>query len=514
MRIVIVDPLLTGDVSLAEMLRSIYGLATVVRVATPRRAGGGQRLSVEQFPSDAVSRYSGPPADETVSVLADAGAHVIALLRDPYDAFVAVYRGAQSEQPTNQRQARKRRSDVMVGKPIDHPDVLGFLSHEFPSTLSRTTGWLLDADAVPVRLEDLEADPASVLRTVSDRIAPVAPGLIAETVAAWSATPGARPTDATRDRPRHVRRAAPVPVGESRQELGDAHYALSREHLADHIVGLEYEVRQPSESWVAAHPTIAAEVTDAGADLIAPAELRRFRYARRGGKEGFVRVGDEVVRRFVDLCGLEPDERILDVGCGVGRIALALTKYLDERARYDGFDVDTEGIRWCQEQITPSFPNFRFQLADVFSKNYHPDGRYQPSEYRFPFPDASFSFVFLTSVFTHLVPEAAENYLRQIARVLEHGGRCYCTWNLLTPESLDDLEQGRGGKPFPVDHGFYRLQKADNPERSIAYAESWVRETIATVGLSIDQPIHHRGWSRQRHADQGNQDIVVATKRA
>src|SRR5262249_38055160 len=45
--------------------------------------------------------------------------------------------------------------------------------------------------------------------------------------------------------------------------------------------------------------------------------------------------GNETVRSIVELCGLDSDARVLEVGCGCGRVAAALAPHLSEKARYD-----------------------------------------------------------------------------------------------------------------------------------------------------------------------------------
>jgi len=45
-------------------------------------------------------------------------------------------------------------------------------------------------------------------------------------------------------------------------------------------------------------------------------------------------------------------------------------------------------------------------------------GTVAASEFVFPFADASFDFVSLASVFTHMLPVDLEHYAGQIARVL------------------------------------------------------------------------------------------------
>ena len=99
------------------------------------------------------------------------------------------------------------------------------------------------------------------------------------------------------------------------------------------------------------------------------------------------------------------------MGCGIGRIAIPLTQYL-KTGTYDGFDIVRHGVEWCQQKVTPHYPNFNFFVADVYNKLYFPQGRYAATEYTFPFADDTFDFVFLTSVFTHMMPKDLEHYQR------------------------------------------------------------------------------------------------------
>ena len=78
----------------------------------------------------------------------------------------------------------------------------------------------------------------------------------------------------------------------------------------------------------------------------------------------YKRIGNKFFRHFLDLGDLKPDERVLEVGCGIGRMAVPLTRYLDG-GEYEGFDVMPEAIEWCQRNISSKYPNFRFQVADI-----------------------------------------------------------------------------------------------------------------------------------------------------
>ena len=46
------------------------------------------------------------------------------------------------------------------------------------------------------------------------------------------------------------------------------------------------------------------------------------------------------------------------------------------QGRYEGIDVVPRGIEWCRQAITPRYPNFRFQVADLYNRHYNPAGRF------------------------------------------------------------------------------------------------------------------------------------------
>ncbi|HEX5215246.1 MAG TPA: class I SAM-dependent methyltransferase, partial [Vicinamibacterales bacterium] len=157
-----------------------------------------------------------------------------------------------------------------------------------------------------------------------------------------------------------------------------------------------------------------------GDPLTPPRSLRRI---STNPDNDYRATGREFVAFLARECGLRPEDAVLDVGCGVGRIAVALTEYLSTAGRYDGFDIVPAEIEWCRRQITPRFPQFRFHLADVRNDAYNPAGATPASRYRFPFPDGSFDVAIVASVFTHLLTPDLDNYLRELARVLAPGGR-------------------------------------------------------------------------------------------
>ncbi len=233
------------------------------------------------------------------------------------------------------------------------------------------------------------------------------------------------------------------------------------------------------------------------------------RWLNFAGDGDFATIGARYLRHLIELGGLRPNHRVLDVGCGVGRIAGPLTRYLSPPGSYEGLDVVRAGIRWCQKTITRRHPHFRFQWIDVWNRAYNPRGRCQGSAFTFPFPAEHFDFVILTSVFTHMLPDDLEHYLAEVSRLLKEGGKCLITFFLLNAESRS-LAQVQPTRPvFRHERGDYVLQDAELPEAAVAYEEAFVRRLFERYQLRILEPIHHGGWCGRRHCRDG-QDLVVA----
>jgi ubiquinone/menaquinone biosynthesis C-methylase UbiE len=221
-------------------------------------------------------------------------------------------------------------------------------------------------------------------------------------------------------------------------------------------------------------------------------------------------VGKEFFQFFLDFCKLKPNERVLDVGCGLGRMAMPMTDYLRDGS-YEGFDIVAESIKWCKENISKKYPNFQFQLSEVYNKQYNPAGRYKASEYKFPYEDASFDFIFLTSVFTHMLPLDMEHYLCEIGRVLKRYSRCLITFFLLNEESLQLFKNGHSGVDFKYDSNEYRVVDAGIPEYCIAYKEQFILNLYDKYNFKIINPIRYGLWCGRKNFTS-YQDIIIAIK--
>ena len=239
--------------------------------------------------------------------------------------------------------------------------------------------------------------------------------------------------------------------------------------------------------------------------LIPPPKL-----ARCVGGGSFKEIGKEHFRYFKKLCDLKPNEKVLDVGCGAGQKAIPLMNYLVSGS-YEGFDIVPEHIKWCKENITKKFPNFHFQLADIYNSHYNPNGKLNPANYRFPFANESFDFVFLTSVFTHMLPDDVNNYLSEISRVLKRNGRCFISYFLLNEESLKSINEKSSYFNFKYKYDGYRTVNDEIKGSAIGLDDQLIRKLYKKNRLKIIVPIYYGSWCK-REEYLSFQDFILARK--
>ena len=159
--------------------------------------------------------------------------------------------------------------------------------------------------------------------------------------------------------------------------------------------------------------------------VLPPRRLRHF-----VGAGDFEAVGQEFLGYCVELASLEPTDRVLDVGCGIGRLALPFSRYLNDTAMYLGVDTWPTGIAWCDRHVATSSPNFSFRLLDVFDQKYNPQGRPGDDALGIEATSGSFDFATLIAIL-HLEPGRIRRYLGEVGRLLRPGGHYLGTWYLV-----------------------------------------------------------------------------------
>jgi SAM-dependent methyltransferase len=159
----------------------------------------------------------------------------------------------------------------------------------------------------------------------------------------------------------------------------------------------------------------------------APAKVLPPGKYRMGGEHfkddaAFIATAVRDVNRLEDYCGLTADSRLLDWGCGAGRLAVGVRERFGRIADYHGVDIQPDLIAWADANLAG--PGFRFTLLDVSNERYNPDGTPERTIGADP---GSVDVFYAYSVFSHMNDDDTPAYLRLIAEALAPGGRAFVT---------------------------------------------------------------------------------------
>jgi len=140
--------------------------------------------------------------------------------------------------------------------------------------------------------------------------------------------------------------------------------------------------------------------------------------------DAFISSAVQDVRRLELACGLSEKSRLVDWGCGAGRLAFGVRESLAGIESYHGIDVQPELIAWAQENLRAE--NFQFTLAGAQNERYNPNGYLALS---IPVEDNSTDVFYAYSVFSHMTITDTAIYLRAIRNLLssESEGRAFVT---------------------------------------------------------------------------------------
>jgi SAM-dependent methyltransferase len=202
---------------------------------------------------------------------------------------------------------------------------------------------------------------------------------------------------------------------------------------------------------------------------------------------------------IIRQCILKRNSKILDFGCGAGRIARGLLQYLDREGSYLGIDVNRSAIDWCNQNITTRNANFTFRSIDITNSYYYNDDNLQQNNYDFSFLGAAkFDCIVAICLFNHLKLTDTKQYLQEIAKRLVKDGVAYLTFFTIDEEFFQfryrtglhvDLNSGEDG----VWHGYQHNDFFAGYETSML--ESMFTEARLTV---IDSSLG--SWAEKSNA--------------
>jgi SAM-dependent methyltransferase len=226
---------------------------------------------------------------------------------------------------------------------------------------------------------------------------------------------------------------------------------------------------------------------------VPPVELRRT--VGIEGPEGFDNPTGGLV--FGDDVPVELYRKVLDFGCGCGRIARQLLlQNVGVPENYLGVDLYKPSIDWCRANLQR--PGFEFRHLNIWNAGFNPTG----SRARVGLgPDTGFSLINAHSVFTHIIEDDIEFFFAECSRMLADDGVLRTTWFFFDKTN------------FPMMQTFQNSLyiNTTDPTNAVIYDSTWVRELFARHNLAIERadPPTVRGHQWLLYARRGNGDHVA-----
>ena len=108
----------------------------------------------------------------------------------------------------------------------------------------------------------------------------------------------------------------------------------------------------------------------------------------------------DLLKKHIELDGV----KILDWGCGPGRVIRHLHKFTGPECEFYGTDYNADTIAWCAENL----PGIHFNQNKL--------------EARLPYENQYFDIIYGISVFTHLSEKMHFAWFNELFRVMKPGG--------------------------------------------------------------------------------------------
>jgi SAM-dependent methyltransferase len=222
--------------------------------------------------------------------------------------------------------------------------------------------------------------------------------------------------------------------------------------------------------------------------------------------EAFDQIGQQFKQLLTGYANLTTNSKILDIGCGTGRLAKQLIGWMPKN-NYHGIEINKDYHNYCKRTYKSEF-----SLLDINHAEFNPSGKIQPEDFKLDFPDSSFTHCCMIAVLNHFKIEWFEQYAAEISRILVHKGIFFAT-AILINSSSDEATKRRNKPPFLFDHreenqwwDFYQ-----RPLFNTAISEHLVRRSLVKHGLMIKEPIRYGEWCGSQMAITGH-DVIIASK--
>lgn len=122
----------------------------------------------------------------------------------------------------------------------------------------------------------------------------------------------------------------------------------------------------------------------------------------------------------LDLCQLEPGNKVLEIGCGTGTLSLAAKDRIGTSGEICGLDLAPEMVEIAQRKARRKGVDVSFRQGSIAS---------------IPFPNDHFDAVVCSFMIFHMPDEIRQTGIAEIFRVLRSGGH----FSIMDSAPLDEL---------------------------------------------------------------------------
>lgn len=191
----------------------------------------------------------------------------------------------------------------------------------------------------------------------------------------------------------------------------------------------------------------------------------------------YLKSAEREATRLIDHFHCTRKSRVLDVGCGQGRLPIGILRVIGQ-IDYTGVDVHEKSIVWCKRYIERHYSSFKFKHLNLYNERYNKHGIRVDENFRFEMEPKCVDVIYLFSVFSHTSEEDMRAYLNEFSRILDEGGRIFFT--TFVEENVPNIS---------INPENYRL-KCNGPLHVVRYEKDYLFSLLDETGYSVLEFAH------------------------